>query len=277
MHSFDPGRYLRPLNIQPTGMSAAGGVAKPVDALLCDVYGTLLISGSGDIGAHHQDTDHPAELVRLMRHFGTRISPAQLASRMRDAVQADHVRAHSSGIEFPEVVIEKIWMDVLSLSSLESARRFAVEYELIVNPVWPMPGLRRLLHACRNSGVRLGIISNAQFYTPLIFQWLLGRSFAELGFDPNLLIFSYEQGRAKPSDALFELARRRLAAKAVPPVRTAFIGNDMRNDIAPAARQGFQTILFAGDRRSLRLRENEVDVQPNLIITELAQLVDQLT
>jgi putative hydrolase of the HAD superfamily len=47
----------------------------------------------------------------------------------------------------------------------------------------------------------------------------------------------------------------------------------MRNDIVPAARVGFQTVLFAGDRRSLRLRENDHSldrsVVPDLIVNDL--------
>jgi putative hydrolase of the HAD superfamily len=53
------------------------------------------------------------------------------------------------------------------------------------------------------------------------------------------------------------------------------LGNDMRNDIVPAARTGFQTVLFAGDARSLRLRSESPEckaLRPNAIVTHLAQL-----
>jgi putative hydrolase of the HAD superfamily len=57
--------------------------------------------------------------------------------------------------------------------------------------------------------------------------------------------------------------------------QAAFIGNDMRNDIAPAHAAGLQTVLFAGDARSLRLRQDDPccrDLQPDLRITHLNQL-----
>ena len=62
-------------------------------------------------------------------------------------------------------------------------------------------------------------------------------------------------------------------------MQTAFIGNDMRNDIAPARQSGFQTILFAGDARSLRMRSDDTicrEIEPDLQVTHLTQLVSQL-
>jgi putative hydrolase of the HAD superfamily len=49
----------------------------------------------------------------------------------------------------------------------------------------------------------------------------------------------------------------------------------MRNDIWPAAAAGCQTVLFAGDARSLRLRADDPDVAgvvPDRVIIELAQI-----
>ena len=138
-----------------------------------------------------------------------------------------------------------------------------------------MPGLNRLLKKCREASIRLGIISNAQFYTRFLFDWLLGRDLIQLGFDPDLVIFSYEHKRAKPDSYLFELARDRLANQAIAPERTAYVGNDIRNDILPAVQVGFQTILFAGDQRSLRLRRDDPacrSIKPDMVITELTQL-----
>ncbi|MFO8111277.1 MAG: hypothetical protein R6T92_02100, partial [Desulfosalsimonadaceae bacterium] len=59
------------------------------------------------------------------------------------------------------------------------------------------------------------------------------------------------------------------------PEDVLFLGNDMRNDILPARRIGFQTALFAGDRRSLRLcRDGPCcqDVRPEIIITVPSRL-----
>jgi putative hydrolase of the HAD superfamily len=55
-----------------------------------------------------------------------------------------------------------------------------------------------------------------------------------------------------------------------------YVGNDMLNDIMPANSVGFRTALFAGDARSLRLREDEPSVRgstPDLVVTDLLDLV----
>jgi putative hydrolase of the HAD superfamily len=49
----------------------------------------------------------------------------------------------------------------------------------------------------------------------------------------------------------------------------------MLNDVYCANKAGCQTILFAGDKRSLRMRENDercLAIKPDAVITSLAQL-----
>jgi putative hydrolase of the HAD superfamily len=138
-----------------------------------------------------------------------------------------------------------------------------------------MPGIKVLLARCRQLDIHLGIISNAQFYTPFLFEWFLDADTTALGFDPRLTVYSFQHGVAKPSLLLFQLAARRLKRFGIAPHETAFIGNDVFNDIAPSLETGFQTILFAGDARSLRLRKNHpscCEISADLVITDLAQI-----
>jgi putative hydrolase of the HAD superfamily len=65
----------------------------------------------------------------------------------------------------------------------------------------------------------------------------------------------------------------------IEPPQTLYVGNDMLKDITPASRIGFRTALFAGDARSFRMRENDErvkDFQPDLVVTELTQLLQVL-
>ena len=53
----------------------------------------------------------------------------------------------------------------------------------------------------------------------------------------------------------------------------------MLNDILPARSAGFQTALFAGDRRSLRLRRDDprcTNLKPDMILTDLFQFAELL-
>ena len=49
-----------------------------------------------------------------------------------------------------------------------------------------MPGAAETLAALQQRGLLLGIVSNAQFYTPLMIEALLGKPPGELGFLPEL-------------------------------------------------------------------------------------------
>ncbi len=129
--------------------------------------------------------------------------------------------------------------------------------------------------ALRLAGFQLGIISNSQFYTPLLFPALVDQSLETLGCDPKLSFLSFEHRHAKPGAYLYELARNALEPYGIAATQTLFVGNDMRNDVAPAAGVGFRTALFAGDQRSLRLRLEDADVAritPDIVVTQLNQI-----
>jgi putative hydrolase of the HAD superfamily len=270
-------RYIRPLQPLPTGMQPGGALKAPVGCLLFDIYGTLLISGSGDIGIARSDTDTAGLLNPLLKTYGIRTPPETLMQRFFDAIQTEHERLRRKGADSPEVAIERIWQGVLQIDDQGRARRFALEFELIANPVYPMPHLANVLAAVKGAGLPMGIISNAQFYTPLLLEWFLKADLDTVGFDPDLVFFSYRTGISKPSLHMFEKALQVCAGRGMQPDRILYVGNDMRNDVMPAASCGMQTALFAGDRRSLRLRSEDPrcrGLRPDRVITDLEQLVD---
>ena len=86
-----------------------------IKAVLFDVYGTLFISGSGDIGVNASlaQTDHlDAALAASGIH--TDISSAQLISGFTVAIQDSHQNSKDNGVEFPEVDIVDIWRTVFA-------------------------------------------------------------------------------------------------------------------------------------------------------------------
>ena len=241
-------KYIRPLYPHATDLQPSGELTTKVKCIMFDVYGTLFISGSGDIGIARQKMPKTEQLINLLQKFGIRRSP--------DAV-----------------------LNVLNNNNLDHIRAFAMEFELIVNPVYPMPNLEIMLTGCKESNLCMGIVSNAQFYTPSLLQWYLGSDLQDLGFHPDLMLFSYRFGCAKPSTYLFQLAAEKLQNMEISVHAALYLGNDMLNDIYPAKKAGFQTALFAGDARSLRLREDDPrcrNLSPDIIITDLKQLLDHV-
>lgn len=275
--------HLKPMAPIPTEMQATGGLKSPVRCLLCDIYGTLFISGSGDVSlARRQRRPLPA-IDQLLARYEIAIPSDKLLDRLYDAIEQHHRERRQAGVAFPEIRIEQIWKDLLGMRDDQRLRRFAIEFEMIVNPVWPMPHLTALLEGCRRARIHLGIISNAQFFTPYLFSWFLGKSPMELGFNNDLTLLSHAAGEAKPSPVLFDTAVRRLGQMGIEPGWTAYIGNDMRKDILPSHNVGFQTVLFAGDARSLRLADDQANtgtvdsgVKPDMVVTDLQQLIKHL-
>jgi putative hydrolase of the HAD superfamily len=108
-----------------------------------------------------------------------------------------------------------------------------------------------------------------------MFPAFMGKTHAELGFDPDLCAWSFQLLEAKPSVNLFRGVVERLQhSYNIAPEEALYVGNDMLNDIWPAAQLGLKTALFAGDQRSLRLRENDPrcsGLEPDIIITKLLQ------
>lgn len=280
--------YSKPLEPVPAGLAPSGSFRHPVKALLFDVYGTLFISASGDLGgirdtsASDDVNDFPESwkaIENLAADWVLSLSPDKLLRAYARAVENEQDHLVRQGIDYPEIQIDQIWQRILKLGDIERSRRFALHFELIINPVYPMPNAGRMLLRIHRSGLKTGIISNAQFYTPLMFEYFLGNLPENMGFDPALLIYSYRHGRAKPSPLLFGAAAQTLRKYGILPENALFLGNDMRNDILPAQRTGFQTALFAGDRRSLRLHRDDPccrGVRPDIIITDLSRLPEMV-
>ena len=276
----------RPLEPIPTEYAASLVPIPGVRAVIFDIYGTLFISASGDISLAKAESRESSlrEAVEAVG-FSLNAPHVGLHRRLLRAIEADHHRSREKGIDFPEVDICRIWRSVLSECRDEELidgdltrqriERLAVEAECRVNPVWPMPHLRETLEALQQRHLLLGIVSNAQFFTPLLFEALLGVNCNKLGFNSSCCLWSYRERRGKPSPALFHKLNSALREKGVHPHEALFVGNDKRNDIGPAQRAGLKTCLFAGDQRSLRLREDDPNssrIHPDGIITDLEQL-----
>ncbi len=279
-----------PIHPIPTGIETSVPVPPGIRAVLFDLYGTLFVSGSGDIGISRDAAADDHFLTALPAAGVTLRSPSAGASareRFTAAIRDTHRFRKERGTEWPEVDILSIWHAVLTglieaheveaELSYPLLARLAVRYEVLSNPVSPMPFARELLDAYRESGIPTGIVSNAQFYTPLLFPAFFGCGPEDLGFLPEASVYSYRMQEAKPSPGLFAAAAHGLHRTcAIEPGEILFVGNDMRNDVAAAASAGMRTCLFAGDRRSLRLRTEDArtaGVRPDMTIAHLRDLL----
>ena len=289
-------RGLPVLTPHPTGLRPTHEPLSGARAVLFDVYGTLLISASGDIEITRFVHDG---LVKCLEEAGVGISQevdrrhlaASMVETFKQTIRDHHARSRQGGNTHPEVDIAEVWEQTVDAVVRQTSgvrvedgfesRLLALSYELLANPVYPMPGMADCMRRLRDRGFLLGLISNAQFFTPLILEFFLsGEQDLAFPFEPQLLFFSYQHGSAKPDAGMFRNAAAKLRELGIDPVNTVYVGNDMRNDIWTARQAGFRTVLFAGDRRSLRLRQDRegmAGVRPDAVVTGLMQIPQLLS
>jgi|APSaa5957512622_1039677.scaffolds.fasta_scaffold05721_4 putative hydrolase of the HAD superfamily len=280
-------KHITPLSPIKTSLEAKGEPVEEIKGVLFDIYGTLFISESGGINISEKNKNRYEKINKLLTRYSIssnsenllpgNLLPENLLKDLFGKIKEKHEELKQKGVDYPEVEIDRIWAEVIKINDMDLIRKFAAEYDFIVNPVYPMPGLEKTISTLKKRNILMGIISNAQFYTQFLFELFFNLKAEELGFDSDLIFFSYRYGYAKPSSHMFRLAAKELEKRGLNVQSVLYIGNDMRNDILAAKKEGFQTALFAGDKRSLRLRQDEPeckDIKPDFVITDLIQLLD---
>lgn len=283
-------RHARPLEPIPTGERPTRCTLERIRAVLFDVYGTLLITAADEVAAQRGAKADACRAALIASGVSEALDGQMGVDCLACIVDEHQHELRKHGNEYPEVDIVKVWRytldDLIRRKHLPAAARnldaarVAVEYEARVNPVWPMPHARKCIESLCSSGALLGLISNAQFYTQVVLEALLGDSLEDLGFDPDLQYYSFRHGHAKPGVYIYERARHALAQRGVLPGEVLYVGNDMLNDIRPAKQIGFRAALFAGDRRSFYPRKddpNVSDVAPDIVITDLLEIMDRVS
>lgn len=264
-----------------------------VRAVVFDVYGTLVISGSGDVGSADTQS-HTSKMLQALQQCDITLSGNDSVGpdALREQIQQLNDQRRSPSCPKPEVDVVEAWRRLLqpkgvSFAGRESTRwvQLASTYEALTNPTWPMPGARDLLSQLGASGIPLGIVSNAQVFTPPLVTDLLPQRNSCSGeqilaggrFDLNLCVFSNRFRQAKPGPRLFDVLRAGLARRGILPHEAVYVGNDMLNDVWAATQAGLRTAWFAGDARSCRPREDDPrcrSLRPDVILTNLMQLLE---
>lgn len=272
--------------ILPENVTTKLPVLDDIKCVLFDVYGTLFISSVGDISLSDEDSNASFLEGLVEKYLGPVPKPPnglKIETLFKQEIISFQNHLRDKGVSNPEVEIREVWKNFLSSLGYDALNTevicsLATEYECISNKCFPMPHLEETIQSLISHGFLVGIISNAQFYTQALFKHFLGKWPEKLGFSPELSYWSYEFLEGKPSLAKYEKAKMDLRELfQVKPEQVAYVGNDMRNDVYPADTVGFNTFLFAGDQRSLRMRKEDdrcENLLPTGVITNLAQLLE---
>ena len=195
-------------------------------------------------------------------------------------------------IKFPEIRIEEVWLAILLMlkrrgfafvksdfgSDGELARCIAYYYNFHVFNRGFYPGVADALLSLKKKNLMLGILSNAQFYTPIdLTLFLRDQSEGHIDdmgevFERGLVFFSYEYTMAKPSQTLFRKLFDALYEVHALPSQSVFVGNDLASDIKPAKEAGMKTALFTGDDRCAFVHDLEDSIVPDIAFSDWNEL-----
>lgn len=235
-------------------------------AVVCTVYGTLLVRGPAPLDAESAWT-------RLWREKLRRPPRTSLAEFNRDAdiamtteTNVLDIRGVANPIPYWPVVAEQFLPELRELSE-ESVADFLYTHAQLRRSVQLAPGAAAALRALESRGVLLGLISNGQPYTPVELALALHApgapvelflsvaaahsAFASDGvageleiFTPPLCFWAYAHGFGKPNMHAFQHVATRLRARRIVGDEVLMVGSDAVNDLHPAQRFGWRTWLI---------------------------------
>ncbi|MBD3322601.1 MAG: hypothetical protein GF350_15985 [Chitinivibrionales bacterium] len=249
-----------------------------IRAVIFDVYGTLINYWRPGF------TDKETKNRSLLEAFKKTVSyfdagpylekmnsghPVEITVRdlYHGLIALKHEQGKEKGVEYPEVKIENIWMIIIMMlkrygyipeerglgNERQLAKCMAYYYNFHAIGGGLFPRVTECLQSLKRQNIILGILSNAQFYTPIDLTLLFrDQSQGEIDdylelFDDDLCFFSYTDGIAKPGGHMFRKLFDVLYEYHVLPSQTVFAGNDLLLDIHPAQEAGMRTAFFTGD------------------------------
>jgi putative hydrolase of the HAD superfamily len=226
-------------------------------AILFDVYGTLVSPLLGDLEEQARLASGEDSFIAAAERFGySREVGIRWHKWFFEAIASEHQELKEKGVTPAEVQVDQIWAAMIRRSGGDPAitqpRAIAAYREMLANPVRAFAGAAEVLQELKANRIRLGIVSNSQFYTMPILGMTLGFAPDEI-FDAELTFLSYRLGFAKPSPYFFRLVRTTVMRMGLQVEEALIVGNDCKNDILAAEAHGLRALLFYGNDQSVRL------------------------
>jgi len=211
------------------------------EAIIFDLYNTLL-----RVALPRTDADEEwTKLCGEMLGTPPPRSRLEFSLACREAVSKKQEEVRAQGIEFPEVDWPQIVATALpgfSALSSHQQREFIRRQIALAHTVSLVPEAVAVLKKMSDSGVLLGIASNAQAYSLNEFADELAPYGLGLNlFAKDLCFWSFEHGFSKPDPHVFRILTARLGARGIPPEHILMVGDRLDNDVEPARSQGWMT------------------------------------
>lgn len=283
---------------------------KGIKAVLFDVYGTLIASNVidwEDLATPNKTANYVFKQVTDEFGFADslkKINPGEkpeetLRRLFFEKMNEERNKIKKRGIEVPEVDIEIVWKNIVetlikkgysynkfyygNLSEFGFKVAFFQAFSMETKIFYP--NTTETLRKLKKMGLKLGIVSNAQFFSIFdILRQLNQQTDKKINnlnelFEEKLIIFSFELNEAKPSTALIKKALAECKRKGIKEEEIIMVGNDLLKDIwvTKQASDKVKAILFAADRNGVKLRKDDKrckGLKADAIITSMDQLLE---
>ncbi|HUI91890.1 MAG TPA: HAD family hydrolase [Chitinivibrionales bacterium] len=286
------------MELTPLDYPSKGGSLADIRVALFDVYGTL-VNYWKRVFATEAGRQHAvlAAFDKVIDRFGIKkylveMNPDEppektLSDLYHGLISLKHGLAAEKNIEFPEVRIEDIWEAILLMlerhgydpsglalgKGSDFLRCMAYCYNFFAFNRGLYPGVADALQRLKEENILLGILSNAQFYTPIdLSLFLRDQSNGDIDdysrlFEHDFVFFSFEYGVSKPNSLLFRKLFDALYQHQILPSQALLVGNDLVSDIKPAQEAGMKTAFFTGDNRCVFTHGSDWTIIPDISFT----------
>lgn len=298
----------RVFSVEPAEYTSRVEKLYDVRAVIFDVYGTIINYWRPEFDSNDQRTGSILKAFgSVIDRFGMRdtlesLNPDENAEKTLNGfynglIALNHEKMAKKGTVYPEVKIEEVWSVIHAIlkrngyvysnyckcEECDFPRYTAYTYNFHSLGRSLYSGVVNTLSELNQQNIKCGLLSNAQFYTPIDLTLMIREQslqkyddFSEL-FEPDLTFFSYEYGVAKPNQLLYRRLFDVLYEYQILPEQTVFVGNDLETDIRPAIEAGMKTAFFCGDRKSTFFNSLEGKVVPDIVFTNWSELSSKIS
>lgn len=278
-----------------------------IKAVAWDVYGTLLRISDGELLFQHpQAMRMEVALDKTLQEFNLWHSMSRKPGAPWEYLQTLYLRAYDdlrlagSGRkgDLTEIDSAKLWRKVLDKLNLEEftydesfygdldelSEKMAYFFHAALQGVEAASGALAVLTELSQAGFVCGVVADGQCFTRVQMLRALGQQGtlppAEALWNSRAVVLSHVEGVRKPSRSLYVRAIERFQNLGIAPEQVLYVGARLREDLTMAKAAGFRTVLYAGDKVSLRASLADLRdpaVKPDRMITELLQFRDILS
>lgn len=280
---------------------------KDIQVAIFDIYGTIINYWEESFRSEEEKQLFIKDVFkRTSEYFGftevlEKIDPTKLPEETlydfyHGLIAMKHEEGRKNGKTFPEIRIDELWNVILSIlinngytledhlrgSRKDTAMCIAYFYNFFALKRGFFPEVISTLKELKANNIKLGIISNAQFYTPIDITLFLRDQddslvdYSEL-FEPDFTFFSYEYGVAKPSGIFYDRLFDALYEHSVLPEQTVFVGNDLLLDIKSAQDVGLKAALFTGKKESTFTHNKENQIFADITFNKFPELLKKIS